>query len=79
LLADTPWPDVDGALIVDDTVTVAIQVSGKLRGKIDVAAGVDEETAVSAALAVPNVAAAIGGRTVRKTIFVPDKLVNFVV
>jgi leucyl-tRNA synthetase len=79
LLTDTPWPEVDDALIVDDTVTLAIQVSGKLRGKIDVAAGVDEEAAVSAALAVPNVAAAINDRTIRKTVFVPDKLVNFVV
>lgn len=79
LLTDTPWPEVEDTLIVDDTVTLAIQVSGKLRGKIDVAAGADEEAAVTAALAVSNVTAAIDGRTVRKTIFVPDKLVNFVV
>ena len=79
LLADTPWPEADGALTVDDTVTLAVQVNGKLRGTIDAAAGAGEDEVVPAALAVANVAAAIDGRTVRKVIFVPNKLVNFVV
>ena len=78
-LADTPWPAADDALTVDDTVTVAVQVKGKLRGTIDVPAGSNQESVVSAALAVANVASTIGDRPMRKVIFVPDKLVNFVV
>ncbi|MCZ6592406.1 MAG: leucine--tRNA ligase, partial [Alphaproteobacteria bacterium] len=79
LLVDTPWPEADGALTVDDTVTVAIQVNGKLRGTIDVSAGASQDVVEAAALAVGNVAAAIGDRPIRKVVFVPDKLVNFVV
>ncbi|MCZ6510535.1 MAG: class I tRNA ligase family protein, partial [Alphaproteobacteria bacterium] len=79
LLVDTPWPEADGALTVDDTVTVAIQVNGKLRGTIDVSAGAGQDVVEAAALAVGNVAAAIGDRPIRKVVFVPDKLVNFVV
>ena len=79
LLVDTPWPEADSALTVDDTVTVAIQVNGKLRGTIDVSAGASQDVVEAAALAVANVAAAIGDRPMRKVVFVPDKLVNFVV
>jgi leucyl-tRNA synthetase len=79
LLADTPWPEVDTALTVDDTVTVAVQVRGKLRGTIEVSAGASQDAVEPAARAIPNVATTIGDRPVRKVIFVPDKLVNFVV
>jgi len=79
LLVDTAWPEADRALTADASVTLAVQVSGKLRGTIEVDAGADQDAAVAAALAVPNVAATIGGRQIRKTIFVPNKLVNFVV
>lgn len=79
LLTDTPWPEVDTALTVDDTVTLAIQVNGKLRGTIDVSAGAGQDVVEPAALAIANVATTIGGRPVRKMVFVPDKLVNFVV
>ena len=77
-LADTPWPEADDALTTDDTVTVAVQVNGKLRGTIEVPAGANQEATEAAALAVANVAATIGGRPMRKVILVPDKLVNFV-
>jgi leucyl-tRNA synthetase len=79
LLADTSWPEFDTALTVDDTVTLAIQVNGKLRGTIDVSAGAGQEVVEPAALAIANVATTIGDRPVRKMVFVPDKLVNFVV
>ncbi len=79
LLVDSPWPEADTALTVDDTVTVAIQVNGKLRGTIDVSAGAGQDIVEPAALAVANVATTIGDRPVRKLVFVPDKLVNFVV
>jgi leucyl-tRNA synthetase len=79
LLVDMAWPEADPALTVDETVTIAIQVGGKMRGRIELPAGASQETATEAALAVENVAANIAGRDVRKVIFVPDKLVNFVV
>jgi leucyl-tRNA synthetase len=79
LLVDLPWPEADPALIAASTVTIAIQVGGKMRGKIELPAGVDESAAADAARAVDNVAANLAGREIRKVIFVPDKLVNFVV
>ena len=79
LLTDTRWPEADSALTVDNSVTVAVQVNGKLRGTIEISPGTDQAEVEAAALAVANVAAAIGDRPVRKVIFVPNKLVNFVV
>ena len=79
LLVDLPWPEADPALLVATTVTIAIQVGGKMRGKIELPAGSDQETATAAARGVDNVAANIAGKDIRKVIYVPDKLVNFVI
>ena len=78
LLADTPWPAHDPKALVTDTVTVVVQVNGKMRGKIEVAAGADEESVKAAALAEENAARHYEGKTVRKVICVPGKLVNIV-
>ena len=78
LLADQPWPMHDPAALVTDTVTVVVQVCGKLRGKIEVAADADEESVKAAALAEENAVKHIEGKTVRKVIYVPGKLVNIV-
>ena len=78
LLAKTPWAAHDPAALATDTVTVVVQVSGKLRGKIEVAADADEESVKAVALAEENVARHIEGKTVRKVIYVPGKLVNIV-
>ncbi|MFP5223293.1 MAG: leucine--tRNA ligase [Acidobacteriota bacterium] len=78
LLAEQPWPMHDPAALVTDTVTVVVQVCGKLRGKIEVAADADEESVKAAALAEENAAKHIEGKTVRKVIYVPGKLVNIV-
>ena len=79
LLCDMPWPVADQSLLVSDNVTLAIQVNGRLRGTVDIVTGADQDSAVSAARAVQNVAESIGDKEVRKVIHVPDKLVNFVV
>jgi leucyl-tRNA synthetase len=79
MLCDEAWPEADPGLLVSDSVTLAIQVNGKLRGTVDIAAGTDSDTAENAARSVANVAETIGDKEVRKVIFVPDKLVNFVV
>ncbi|MCW2364853.1 leucyl-tRNA synthetase [Sphingobium sp. B7D2B] len=79
LIADAMWPSVDPALLVDDEVTIAIQVMGKLRDTITVAKGTDKATLESLALAAPNVARQLEGRAPKKVIVVPDRLVNLVI
>jgi leucyl-tRNA synthetase len=79
LLADSAWPEWDEALIVEDAVTVAVQVNGKLRGTVDLARGIAQEEAESAALALDAVARAIEGKDIRKVIVVPDRIINVVV
>ena len=79
LIADAMWPSVDPALLVDDEVTIAIQVMGKLRDTVTVAKGTDKATLESLALAAPNVARQLEGRAPKKVIVVPDRLVNLVV
>ena len=73
------FPAADPALLVTDTVEVPVQVNGKLRGRVTVAAGADSETAVAAALAEPNVASHVGGRELRKQLYVPGRMVTLVV
>jgi leucyl-tRNA synthetase len=79
LIADAMWPTVDPALLVQDEVTVAIQVMGKLRDTITVAKGTDKATLEALALAAPNAARALDGVTPKKVIVVPDRLVNLVI
>jgi leucyl-tRNA synthetase len=78
-LIDEPWMAVDAAALVTSTTTLVVQVNGKLRGHITVAAGADEDTVRAAALAEPHVQKFAGGAPVRKVIIVPGKLVNIVV
>jgi leucyl-tRNA synthetase len=77
-LWDEPWPVADPAMLARDTVVYAVQVSGRLRGDVEVDAGADEQSVVAAARAVPNVATHLDGAEVKKTIVVPGRLVNFV-
>ena len=79
LIADAPWPAVDPALLVDDEVTIACQVMGKLRDTITVPKGTPKEELEKLALAAPNVARTLDGATPRKVIVVPDRLVNLVI
>ncbi len=74
-----PWPEYNESLLVEDTVELAVQVNGKMRGLITVSADAAEETIIAAALAEPKVAAAVEGKTIIKKIVVPDRLVNLVV
>ena len=76
LLAQQPWPQADPAWLVKDEVTIAVQVNGKLRGTITVAAG--GEKSDNLALARAAVAASLAGANIAKEIYVPDRIVNFV-
>jgi leucyl-tRNA synthetase len=73
------WPAWDAEAAKDDVITLVVQVNGKVRGKIEVPAGVDEAAARELALADPNVQRHISGKTVRKVIFAAGSLVNIVV
>jgi leucyl-tRNA synthetase len=79
MLIDQAWPPYDAALVVDDVKTYGIQVNGKLRGEITVPIAAGETEVRAAAEADEKVKAAIAGKTVRKFVFVPGKVVNFVV
>ena len=78
LVADAAWPAVDPALLVDDEVTVAVQVKGKLRDTLTVAKGTAREELERLALASDKVQRALDGAEVKKVIVVPDRLVNLV-
>ena len=78
LVADAPWPAVDPALLVDDQVTVAVQVNGKLRDTLTVAKGAAKDVLEAAALASPAVQRILDGAPAKKVIVVPDRLVNIV-
>ena len=77
-VASTPWPVADGALVASDTVTIAVQVNGKLRGTIAVAPDADNASMEQAALALDTVARALDGKKPRRVIVVPGRIVNIV-
>ena len=78
LVADAAWPEVDPALLVEDEVTIAVQVKGKLRDTLTVAKGLPQPELEALALASEKVQRSLDGAQVRKVIVVPDRLVNIV-
>ena len=79
LLADTAWPVADPNLLVENSVTIAVQVNGKLRGTLELAKDSDQKSTEEAALSLHNVASAIGDKPIRKVIIVPNRIVNVVI
>ncbi len=77
-LAHEPFPTFDEAMLTDDTVELAVQVCGKMRGKIVVAADADEATVIEAVKADAKIAAHLEGKGIVKTILVPGRLVNLI-
>ncbi len=78
LISDSAWPVAMEVFLQDDTVTVAVQVNGKLRGTLELVAGHDQASAQEQALNLPAVQSAIKGKQIRKVIVVPNKIVNVV-
>jgi leucyl-tRNA synthetase len=78
MIADAAWPTADPALLVDDEVTIAIQMGGKLRDTMTLAKGLDKDAVEAAALARPRIAELLAGAAPKKVIVVPDRLVNIV-
>jgi leucyl-tRNA synthetase len=79
LVTDAAWPVADPALVAVQSVTIAVQIMGKLRGVIEATPGADAAGVIAAAEAEPNVARQLEGRKIVKRIHVPDRIVNFVV
>jgi leucyl-tRNA synthetase len=79
LAVDLLWPAADAALAAAETITIAVQVMGKLRGTVAVAPHAAEAEVVAAAAAEPNVARALEGKRLVKRIYVPGRIVNFVI
>ncbi len=73
------WPEYDEAKCTEDTIEIVVQVNGKVRAHLSVAADIAKDAAIAAAKADEKIAAELGGKTVVKEIYVPGKLVNIVV
>jgi leucyl-tRNA synthetase len=79
LLVLQPWPEAEPGLVAAQTVKIAVQIMGKLRGTIEMEPGASADQAIAAAEAEPNVARQLEGKRIVKRIHVPDRIVNFVV
>ncbi len=77
-IANEPWPSVDDSLLRDDSVELPVQIAGKVRARVTVAANATEETIRAAALADEKVIAFLADKSVQKVIIVPGKMVNIV-
>jgi leucyl-tRNA synthetase len=73
-----PWLEYDSALLVEDTVTIGVQVAGKTRGEITISPEASEEEAVKAALALPKVAASLTVELPSRVIYRPGKILNLI-
>ena len=78
MIADAAWPDHDPALLIDDEVTIAVQINGKLRETMTAPRGLPKDETEARALALPKILSQLGGNSPRKVIVVPDRLVNIV-
>jgi leucyl-tRNA synthetase len=79
LVIDQTWPTYDEALCVSDTLQIAVQVNGKLRGTITIDAGAAEADVLKMAKDEPNVAKNLEGKDIKKEIYISEKLVSLVV
>ena len=78
-VAETAWPTADASLLVEDSVTIGVQVNGKMRGTIELPRDSSQESAQQAAFDLDTVAKAIAAKPVRKVIFVPNRIINVLV
>jgi leucyl-tRNA synthetase len=78
-LWSTPWPEADPLLLERDTFELVVQVNGRVRGRVEVPAGLAEDELVARARELPRVAAHLDGKELKNAIVVPGRLVNLVV
>tara|TARA_R100000027_G_scaffold34164_2_gene25008 strand:+ start:7825 stop:10422 length:2598 start_codon:yes stop_codon:yes gene_type:complete len=77
-IANAPWPEADLSLLTSDSVKYVVQVNGKVRGELNTAKDTGKDEVLAAAKEIEKVASFLEGKTIRKEIFVPGKIVNFV-
>ena len=77
-IASAAWPKVDESALTQNTITIVIQVNGKLRDQIDIEANTQSDDVIKAAMQQEKIQKLIAGKTIKKTIYVPKKLVNLV-
>jgi leucyl-tRNA synthetase len=78
LIVKQPWPEAEKALLVDDTITIAVQVNGKRRDELQISRDASKADVEAAALSLDGVKRAIEGRAIKKVIVVPQRIVNVV-
>ena len=78
LVADTPWPAADESLLVEDSMKIAVQVRGKMRGTIEVPTDAEQPLIEEKALGLPTVIAALDGAEIKKVIYVPNRIINLI-
>lgn len=78
-LEDATWPEVDESALEKFSVEIPVQVNGKMRGKVEVAPDASEDGVVAAAREIDNVEKFLADKSIRKIIYVPEKILNFVV
>ena len=78
-MIDVLWPEVDESALVQDEIQIVVQVNGKLRAKLMVAVGMNNQAVEALALSEENVVKFVEGKTVVKVVVVPNKLVNVVI
>jgi leucyl-tRNA synthetase len=79
LVAELAWPEPEPALLIADTVTIAVQIMGKLRGTVAMPPDAAADVVIAAAEAEPHVAQALAGKRIVRRIHVPNRIVNFVI
>jgi leucyl-tRNA synthetase len=79
LVSEQPWPSYDPALVVDEEITLPVQINGKKKADLTIARGADQSDVEAAVMALPQVLAALDGKPARKIIVVPQRIVNVVV
>jgi leucyl-tRNA synthetase len=79
MVAHSPWPSYEEALVVENEITLPIQINGKKRGELTIARDADQSAVEAAVLALDAVKAALEGRAPKKVIVVPQRIVNIVV
>ena len=77
-VVNTPWPEFDASLLEEDSVTMGVQVNGKMRGTVEIPRNCDQEQAEQAALGLETVITAMDGKPARKIIYVPNRIINVV-
>jgi leucyl-tRNA synthetase len=74
-----PWPEFDPRLCEEDEVEIAVQVLGKVRGRVTVKKGAGQDEVLALAREVPNVVSQLEGKTIKKVVYVPGKILNLIV